>query len=485
MRKLEWLISAALALLILVSFQPHLPAWIVWFAYAVVPLTLLHLGLERARWQMGPVYLSAGFALLSIFAFSNLFYLRLGSGALALVLLMMGLALGWMLPMFRLPRPTGQYPVGSCMLYCVDPDRAEMHAWADPGLRQAIVQLWYPAASSRGKKAKYRRKKETTRRSSYQVVLDTHSIQDAPVAEGSFPLLLHNPSWHGGRQRGTFITQELASHGFIVAAISHPYNSSFVELADGRVAYPDYELDIGFSTQRYLSLQERFDLADSEVRIQTDDCRLVLDEIEKLNATPGHRLHGHVAMDRVGTYGHSFGGAVSLEFAREDARIRSVVELDGVVHGASAKLGVDKPLMMIDSPWMADPKVNEDRWHGRVVETEVEWRVTATRESTTMWNSIAEAKDAILRRCGGMRLVIAGLGHADFTDQIFMSPMRRFSQAGILNPLRVYAIVNTYVRAFFEQTLLDRPSPLLNDGTKSFEEATIHVILPEATSSGS
>ena len=86
------------------------------------------------------------------------------------------------------------------------------------------------------------------------------------MAAGRFPVIVHNPAWWGFRNRSTFMTQDLASHGFIVVAISHPYNSSMVELADGSVANPDYSLDLGFSLARYIPMQERFAMADEEAR---------------------------------------------------------------------------------------------------------------------------------------------------------------------------------------------------------------------------
>ena len=61
----------------------------------------------------------------------------------------------------------------------------------------------------------------------------------------------------------------------------------------------------------------------------------MLDELEKLDRTPGHPLESRLRMDRVGAYGHSFGGAVSVELAREDSRVRAALELDGVLHGAA------------------------------------------------------------------------------------------------------------------------------------------------------
>jgi hypothetical protein len=164
--------------------------------------------------------------------------------------------------------------------------------------------------------------------------------------------------------------------------------------------------------------------------------------------------------DCVGAYGYSFGGAVSVELASEDSRVRAALELDGVLHGATfSDPRLDKPVLLIDSPWMISPGEHPD--NPRLAET------------SRMWNMIAESKMRLLERCGGIRVTISGLVHADFTDQIFMSPLRRFSCSGSVAPKRVAHILNTYVLAFFQQTLLDKPSSLLSQDAKDFPETAV------------
>ena len=459
MRLLEWLTVATLLLALACFVQPQPISATLWLGVAAALLGLLHAGIEGIRWQMFPAYMAVLLALLLMAAKLSFSVLNWAGAITAGLMAAASLVFSWALPMFRLPAPTGKYPVGTRTLNLVDANRAEMHQAAKPGNREVVVQLWYPAATAKWKKAKYRRKKETTRRSSYQAVLDTHSLQDAPVATGRFPVIVHNSAWWGFRNRSTFMTQELASHGFVVVAVSHPYNSSYVELADGSVAHPDYSLDLGFSLARYIPMQERFAMADEELAIQTADCRFVIDELEKFDRTPGHPLQSRMRVERMGAYGYSFGGAVSVELAREDSRVTAALELDGVLHGAAAAHGLNKPILMIDSPWMITP--GEHTEDPRLAET------------SRLWNIIAESKARLLERCGGVRIIVDGMVHADFTDQIFMSPLRRLSCRGSVAPKRVAHILNTYVVSFFQQTLLDQPSSVFSVGVREFSEATV------------
>jgi hypothetical protein len=56
--------------------------------------------------------------------------------------------------------------------------------------------------------------------------------------------------------------------------------------------------------------------------------------------------------------------------------------------------------------------------------------------------------------------------------------VERCNAAGSLPPKRVGAIVNAYTSAFFQQILLDIPSPLLTEEARSFSEATLQIWRP-------
>ncbi len=50
-----------------------------------------------------------------------------------------------------------------------------------------------------------------------------------------FFVLLFNHGWAGRRTQDTFLTEDLASHGYVVAAIDHTYNSVRVALPGDRI----------------------------------------------------------------------------------------------------------------------------------------------------------------------------------------------------------------------------------------------------------
>lgn len=473
MRNIERLITIALALAsvgIWIAAGPS-QLWIRMFAVVPAALIILHLRVEGRHWQMFPAYLASLVLLLSLIPVWN------GWNPNRTALVSAGLTLAtvvfsWALPMFKLPQPTGQYPVGTRTIYLIDATRDEMHAGAPAGKRELVAQLWYPSATSEGPKAPYRQREETTLLSSYQAILETDSIDSPGVHAGHFPVLVFNHAWTGFRNRNTFVAQEMASHGFVVVAVSHTYNSSIVALPGGRIAHSQ-QLDIGFYADTLIPVEERHAIADDELRVQIDDCHFVLDTLKQFDETPGHFLEGHLDMESIGAYGYSYGGAVSVELAIEDPRVRCALELDGVLHGQAALEGLNKPLMMIDS--LAMTRTSEMPKDLDPID----------RAKFELFQTTIRAKAATLVRYGGYQVCIDGVSHENFSDGSFMSPLRLLTKAGRLAPRRSAQIIGAYMVAFFQYTLLNQTSALLAPEVKPFPEATLVLYPPEVAVAGS
>src|ERR1700758_469942 len=177
MRSLEIVLTVLLAVSACSLQLRGLRPWI-WLVGDVWVLAA-HLIIEGGHWQMIPAYIA-------VLVFTGILILHPGAsqplGPIAVLLLCgASCALSALLPMFRLPAPTGSYLLGTRIV--------QMRTEGESG-RRVVVQLWYPAAPSRQAFASYRRREETSRQSSYQAVLTTNSRLNAPVANGSFPVLL-------------------------------------------------------------------------------------------------------------------------------------------------------------------------------------------------------------------------------------------------------------------------------------------------------
>jgi predicted dienelactone hydrolase len=331
------LVLGALAL-VLACWLPHAfrrPA--VAAAGAVIASSTIVLIVVGMRWQMVPVL--AGAAVASPFAVLRRrvrWWLALPGSVVCVALIAVGPAAAWALPVPVFPVPSGGFAVGTRVLQWTDPGRPET-ATPEPGDRRTVVvQLWYPARRSSAARARYLGRTEHEARTvagglaSYVgvpgFVLDglprarTRSVVEAPVADGHFPVVIFSPGLGGVRTQNTAWAEELASHGYVIVGVDHPYDSAAVVLADGRTihtrvtatgnAVKDEELAVGWT------------------RVRAADLSFVLTRLER-DAGP---LAGRLDTGRVAAAGHSLGGAAALLAARQDGRFAAVIDLDGAPH---------------------------------------------------------------------------------------------------------------------------------------------------------
>jgi predicted dienelactone hydrolase len=256
----------------------------------------------------------------------------------------------------RLIAPSGPLPVGTTALHLVDHGRVD--PWLpSAGARELMVTLWYPTRRAGGRPpapwmdrlaAEHYLARISGRDASpaqLSAVPDTHSERDAPVAHrvGGWPVVLFSPGYGEDRALGTELTEDLASRGFVVAAVDHTYDAT-------EVAFPQHRLVL-----RHQPVPTPEALAAS-TRIRAADARFVLDELIALNrgANPDaeHRILppgtvGALDLARVGMFGHSLGGATTAETMVDDPRILAGIDLDGVLHGAVLDSGLDRPFLLM------------------------------------------------------------------------------------------------------------------------------------------
>ncbi|WP_150253946.1 alpha/beta hydrolase family protein [Nocardiopsis deserti] len=239
------------------------------------------------------------------------------------------------------PEPTGPHAVGRTEVHLVDPDRG--HPWVEEATeRDVMISIWYPAGegTGAGEPAPYvtpsvsgvlRSELEQGGLHRDSVDFDafrTNALQDVPVADtGPFPVLLYSPGLEQSRFLNVLHLEELASHGYVVAAMDHPYETLAVDMPDGRVLRTSAP---SFSTE---SLKEA-------VAVRREDTRLVLDGLTDLaeggssdasGQEPPAGLGEALDLDAVGMFGHSAGGLTAAEVMLEDERIDAGLGLDGTI----------------------------------------------------------------------------------------------------------------------------------------------------------
>ncbi|MFJ2778572.1 MULTISPECIES: dienelactone hydrolase family protein [unclassified Kitasatospora] len=424
-------------------------------AGAVLVLSAVLLSAAGIRWQMLPVLAGAAFAL--PFAFSPLLRRRTGRpawrarwwlalpGSVACVgLVATGPVAAWAFPVPVFPEPSGDFAVGTRVVQWTDPGRPETFT-ADPDDRRTVVvQLWYPAQKSPAgaQRAQYLGRTEAEARTVSDALARgvglpgflvdgvprarTHSVFNAPVAGGGerFPVVLFSPGSGGVRTQNTAWAEELASHGYVVAALDHPYDSAAVVLADGRT--------ITTETASSGDPDEDDKLAADWTAVRAADLSFVLTQLDSLDrgeiAGP---LSGRLDTSRVAVTGHSMGGAAALQAARQDRRFDAVIDLDGYPHGPTSP-SLDRPTLALTQ---AVTPGTDPRYVPRL--TEVLKSSTAT----------------------SYRLTIPGAAHLTFMDgPLYLPPVP--SIVGSLGRTESPRVVAAATLAFLDAVLQDKPGDL-------------------------
>lgn len=143
-----------------------------------------------------------------------------------------------------LPAPTGPHKTGRASFYWRDATRDELETSAPDDKRELMVHVFYPAdASASGERALYVPDAEEMRGpwTDEQVAriraMRAHCLENAalPPGDAKYPVVIFAPG--GGMKGLTYhaFLEDLASHGWVVAAIDPPYNARAVRFPDGRV----------------------------------------------------------------------------------------------------------------------------------------------------------------------------------------------------------------------------------------------------------
>jgi pimeloyl-ACP methyl ester carboxylesterase len=137
------------------------------------------------------------------------------------------------------------------------------------------------------------------------------------------PIVLFSPGLNTSRLFYSAIAQEVASKGFTVITIDHPYETDIVEFPDGTVAYGGNVNKSDIST-----IYHALDIRMNDVSFVLDTLGIKYD----LGTTP-----------KAVMFGHSFGGAATAAAMMNDTRLRGGVNLDGLMFGGVINAGLGRP----------------------------------------------------------------------------------------------------------------------------------------------
>jgi predicted dienelactone hydrolase len=366
----------------------------------------------------------------------------------------------------HLPEPTGPYGVGTRLFHWVDPPRPEIGTPEESDVRELMVAVSYPADVLAGSTpAPYEPRAEVYRShdlfddEDLEVVAATsrHAVSDAPVAAGPkrYPILVLSTGNGEMAFMYTALAEELASHGFVIAVLSHPGVAS-VAYPDGRVLrrYPRLYnpkpegWDSLLSDDSPLALRRAiYDGYYREARAYlAADVSFVIDQLAALDAGASEALfQGRIDLERVGTIGHSYGGNVAVEACARDPRVKACTVLDGGAFGPIRDEGLERPLMLFRPAFLSDG--------------------TPLR--------VAQAQLIGSVKADAYEVNILGAEHRSFMDSRFLFPENRLTPTG---PGRVLAITSAYMRAFFDRHMYGMESVLLDGPSLAFPDVYLRIL---------
>lgn len=251
-----------------------------------------------------------------------------------------------------LPSPTGPYQVGVRTYHLIDESREEWFTEDDESdSRELMVQVWYPSTGNDfSQRADYMDPVTfswlrnqgpvplvTIPKYAYRFVQPYIYDNVDPIASVSFPVLLFSPGYDGVDAIYTSFIDELVSYGYIVVSMNHPYVSGVTVFPDGRAVY---------IADRPGNFSESAEFLKRSQQTVVDDALFTLDFVEEINRTDT-KLAGIFDCSRVGMFGHSFGGAATLNCCFLDERVQAGFTLDGVVYNEFITGSINAPFLLM------------------------------------------------------------------------------------------------------------------------------------------
>ena len=389
-----------------------------------------------------------------------------------------------------LPRPNGPFPVSMVVESLTDQSRSDPYAPSgSPHQRRVMTSLFLPIDP-----AVVRSEVRTIPYMTPLVAADygllattvglpndtfaSFKVESSHVVGGrcktasqpptKLPLVVFSPGFGQSRLLYGSMARSLASEGYAVVTIDHPYDASYVEFPDGSfVRNANISTDDDGALEQVLQVSSESKLnpcgefvTHATIKILTQhlftqvraaDVSFVIDQLSESTvfrrAYDNHRIV--IDFGRIVMYGHSLGGAAAATVMLSDPRVRGGVDMDGRFFKPVLEKGLDRPFVLLGRP---DHSSEDPTW-------------------PAVYDKLLGAR---------VEMAVAGTIHASFTDfpvivnSLNLTKSTAELVAGSVSGRRMDLVINSVLVAFCDFVFGHNPAPeILQHGKSVLPELTV------------
>jgi dienelactone hydrolase len=318
-------------------------------------------------------------------------------------------------PQHQSPKVTGTHPIATVSYTYTDQNRVETFTNTGEPVK-VNVEFWYPKDGG-----------------------------------GPYPLIVFSHGILGIKTSNTSTFMELASNGYVVCSIDHPYNSLFTSDDSGHRAlinnaYLQEYMDVTkgkYDEETSIRLEQKW------MSLRIADINFVLDTIlAKAKDSGSGAVYQMVDPGKIGLIGHSLGGESSAQVARERNDIGAVVNLDAEL--------ADEYVDYVNGKWVLNDKPYPVPLLNIFSDT-----LEGLMSTIPNQNDVIAVKHIIATSPKAYEVHLTGTNHMSFTDLPIISPTlvwminTSVPKAGgqEVDPLATIEKMNDLVLKFFNATL--------------------------------
>lgn len=270
------------------------------------------------RWYLLGVTLLVFFIIGVVRLFTNKFgkkpykKLRIVSKGVAIMLLFIFVTMPAIIfPQYNDPITTGEYKIDQASYTFIDTNRIETFKNTGEN-RKLNVEFWYPEE-----------------------------------AKGKYPLIVFSHGAFGVKMSNTSTFMELASNGYVVCSIDHPYHAAGTIDDNGKLTIGSNEFvqEVVAANKDVYSSKEQLEIYNKWMNLRTGDINFIIDTIFENTKNNNDEVYELIDTNKIGLIGHSLGGAASTQLGRERDDIGAVINLDGTMLGEYRANGDGEPII--------------------------------------------------------------------------------------------------------------------------------------------